>query len=95
VAFALIAARASRGTPRRDRIESVFALLLAAAALFVALNENLFTRPEMRVDVNAALQPLLHGQFNGSALVWCAMLLILAYPLAAAALRRPPNRGKL
>src|SRR5262249_30709202 len=69
VAFALIALRNTRSAGR-DRIESVFALLLSGSALFVALNENLFTRPEMRVDLNAALQPLLHGQYNGSALVW-------------------------
>jgi exo-beta-1,3-glucanase (GH17 family) len=92
VAFALIAARTARW---RDRIETVFAVLLAGAAVFVALNENLFTRPEMRVDVNAALQPLLQGQINGSALVWCAMLLILAYPFAAGAFRGQPSRGKL
>lgn len=92
VAFALIAARDAR---QHDRIESVFALLLAVLALFVALNENLFMRPEIGVDVNAALRPLLHGQYNGSALVWCVMLLILAYPLAAGAFRSAATRGKL
>ena len=82
VAFALIAARTAREA-RRDRIEFVFAVLLTLAALFIALNENLFTRPELLVGVNAALQPVLHGQYNGSALIWCAMLLILACPFAA------------
>lgn len=95
VAFALIAARRWRDARRRDRIESVFALLLAGAALFIALNENLLTRPEILIDVNAALQPLLRGQYNGSALIWCAMLLILAYPFAAGAFRGAANRGKL
>jgi hypothetical protein len=95
VAFALIAARRWRDARRRDRIETVFALLLAGAALFIALNENLLTRPEILIDVNAALQPLLRGQYNGSALIWCAMLLILAYPFAAGAFRGAASRGKL
>ena len=95
VMFALVTARNVRDGRWRDRIESVFALLLTVSALFVALNENLFTRPEMRVDINAALQPLLQGQFNGNALIWCAMLLILAYPFAAGAFRGAPSRGKL
>jgi hypothetical protein len=41
------------------------------------------------------LQPLLHGQINSSALIWCAMLLILAYPFAAGAFRGAASRGKL
>jgi len=76
-------------------IERVFALLLALVAAFIALNENLLTRPEMRVDVNAALRPLLAGQINGAALLWCGMLLILAYPWAARGFRAVRNRGEL
>ena len=73
----------------------MIALLLALVAAFIALNENLLTRPEMRVDVNAALRPLLAGQINGAALLWCGMLLILAYPWAARGFRAVRNRGEL
>lgn len=93
VVFALIAL--SRRDAGCGRIEAVFALLLAGSAIFIALNESLFTRPELRGGVNAALQPLLHGQYNTSALLWCAMLLILAYPFAGGAFRRGAGRGEL
>ena len=94
VAFALI--HSSRAWPdAAGPIERVFALLLAIGAVFIALNENLLTRPEMRLDVNAALRPPLAGQINGTALLWCGMLLILAYPWAVRGFRTPRNRGEL
>jgi glucan 1,3-beta-glucosidase len=95
IAFALLAHRQA-GRRRADlRIEAVFAVLLAVCAGFIALNENLLVRPEMRQDVNAALRPLFSGAVNGAALLWCGMLLILAYPWALAALRGRGNRGEL
>ncbi len=94
-AFALIRLRRAQPPAAAGAIERAFAGLLAAAAVFIALNENLLTRPELRRDVNAALRPLLDGQVNGNALLWCGMLLILAYPWAAAALTGSGNRGKL
>jgi len=94
-AFTLISLRATRVAPARGRIESVFALLLSSSALFIALNENLLTRPEMRAGVNAALRPMLSGQYNGGALIWCAMLLILAYPFVGVLRRTAANRGEL
>jgi glucan 1,3-beta-glucosidase len=87
VAFALIALGRTQPGAQIGGIERAFAPLLVLGAGFIALNENLLTRPEMREGVNAALRPLLGGQINGNALLWCAMLLILACPWALAALR--------
>lgn len=95
VAFALLAHRRADRRRADLQIESAFAVLLAACAGFIALNENLLVRPEMRQDVNAALPPLFSGAVNGAALLWCGMLLILAYPWALAALRGRGNRGEL
>lgn len=94
-AFALLHLRRAQPGAAGGAIERVFALLLVGAALFIALNENLLIRPELRVDVNAALQPLFAGQINISALLWCGMLLILAFPWASGLLARRGNRGKL
>lgn len=94
-AFALLHLRRAQPGAAGGAIERVFALLLVGAALFIALNENLLTRPELRLDVNAALRPLLAGQINGAALLWCGMLLILAWPWASAGFGRRGNRGKL
>ena len=94
IAFAFIHLRRAQAAVAGP-IERVFAMLLAVCAAFIALNENLLTRPEMRVDINAALRPLFAGQFNGAALLWCGMLLILAYPWAARGIGAARNRGEL
>ena len=94
-AFAFIHLGRTHRPERTGTIEPVFALLLALGAGFIALNENLLTRPELSIGVNAALQPMLAGQINGRALLWCAMSLILAYPWASATLWTHGNRGKL
>jgi hypothetical protein len=61
-------------------IELSFATVLALSAIFIARNENVFTRPEMRQSLAAALGPALRGDINGSSLIWCLMLLVFAYP---------------
>ena len=83
-AFALLHLRTDRPmAPVRIRIEICFAWLLTLSAIFIALNENVFTRPEMRQSVLAAFGPALRGEVNGSALIWCAMLLLFAFPWLA------------
>ena len=80
-AFALLQLRATRtADQQRGVIELCFASLLTVSALFIALNENVFTRPEMRVSVLDAFQPALTGALNGNSLIWCLMLLVFAYP---------------
>jgi exo-beta-1,3-glucanase (GH17 family) len=84
-AFALLHLRGPRAPqPRSAKIEICFATLLASSAVFIALNENIFTRPEMRQSILGAFGPALSGQLNGSALIWCVMLLVFAYPWFAA-----------
>jgi glucan 1,3-beta-glucosidase len=85
VAFALLRFRAPRQlapqlTSGQARIEICFATLLLASALFIALNENVFTRPEVRVSILAAFRPALNGAINGNALIWCLILVVFAYP---------------
>src|SRR5262249_45501513 len=66
-AFALLHLRAARAREyRRSAIELCFASLLTASALFIVLNENVFTRPEMRVSILAAFGPALTGALNGN-----------------------------
>jgi glucan 1,3-beta-glucosidase len=72
---------------RRGAIELCFASLLIMSALFIALNENVFTRPEMRVSILDAFQPALTGALNGNSLIWCLMLLVFAYPWFATSRR--------
>jgi glucan 1,3-beta-glucosidase len=80
-AFALLQLRATQVPDhRRGAIELTFASLLTVSALFIALNENVFTRPEMRVSILDAFQPALTGALNGNSLIWCLMLLVFAYP---------------
>jgi hypothetical protein len=50
-----------------------FADLLVYSALFIALNENVFTRPEIDRGLVAGFAPALAGQLNASALIWCAV----------------------
>jgi len=84
-AFALLHARSARNAiSGQARIEICFAALLALSALFIALNENVFTRPEMRQSVLSAFGPALNGQISGNALIWCLLLLVFAYPWFAA-----------
>jgi glucan 1,3-beta-glucosidase len=84
-AFALLHLRGTRAPQLRSaEIEICFASLLTISAAFIALNENIFTRPETRQSILAAFGPALGGQLNGSALIWCAMLLAFAYPWFAA-----------
>jgi exo-beta-1,3-glucanase (GH17 family) len=79
--FALLRLRATRQSAAgRMPIEFCFASLLALSAVFIALNENVFTRPEMRQSVVAAFGPALRGEINGTSLIWCLMLLVIAYP---------------
>ncbi len=61
-------------------IELCFATLLALSAVFIALNENVFTRPEMRQSIAAAFGPALRGDISGNSLIWCLLLLAFAYP---------------
>jgi hypothetical protein len=61
-------------------IELCFATLLALSAVFIALNENVFTRPEMRQSIGAAFGPALRGDIGGNSLIWCLVLLAFAYP---------------
>ncbi|WP_119301553.1 glycoside hydrolase family 17 protein [Dongia deserti] len=84
VAFALLRLRSTRQSgPGRMPIELCFATLLALSAAFIALNENVFTRPEMRQSILSAFSPALRGDISAYSLIWCLMLLILAYPLFA------------
>jgi glucan 1,3-beta-glucosidase len=92
-AFALLQLRAARmPETRRGAIEMVFASLLTVSALFIALNENVFTRPEMRISILDAFRPVLAGELNGSSLIWCLMLLVFAYPWFANGRRVPLDR---
>jgi glucan 1,3-beta-glucosidase len=92
-AFALLHLRAARAPEtRRGAIEVCFASLLTISALFIALNENVFTRPEMRISILDAFRPALAGQLNGSSLIWCLMLLVFAYPWFASGRRVPLDR---
>ena len=80
-AFALLQLRAARATfARQMPIELCFAALLALSAVFIALNENVFTRPEMRQSIAAAFGPALRGDISGNSLIWCLLLLAFAYP---------------
>jgi glucan 1,3-beta-glucosidase len=89
-AFALLHIGVARLAPRRQaEIEISFASLLTLSALFIALNENVFTRPEMRISILAAFRPALTGEINGNSLIWCLMLLIFAYPWFAIRRRVP------
>ena len=65
---------------RQMPIELCFATLLALSAVFIALNENVFTRPEMRQSIAAAFGPALRGDISGNSLIWCLLLLAFAYP---------------
>ena len=79
--FALLRIFSWRGpAAHHKRIELCFAVLLALSAIFIALNENVFTRPEMRESILGAFGPALSGEINRNALIWCAMLLLFAYP---------------
>ena len=79
-AFALLHARAMPSAARPAQIEICFASLLTLSAVFIALNENVFTRPEMRSSILAAFRPALTGDISGNSLIWCLMLLVFAYP---------------
>ncbi len=84
VAFGLLHVRSRRSAATgRAPLELCFAFLLGISALFIALNENVFTRPEMRVSILDAFRPALTGQISGNALIWCLILLVLAYPWLA------------
>ena len=81
VAFALLHLRSARQVAvKAIPIEICFATLLALSALFIALNENIFTRPEMRQSVLSAFSPALSGEISGNSLIWCLTLLVFAYP---------------
>jgi hypothetical protein len=93
VAFALLQLRAARATIARQMpIELCFATLLALSAVFIALNENVFTRPEMRQSVVAAFGPALRGDISGNSLIWCLLLVAFAYPWFALRRRVPSKR---
>ena len=79
-AFALLRLRAGSPMARQMPIEICFATLLALSAVFIALNENVFTRPEMRQSIAAAFGPAMRGDISGNSLIWCLMLLAFAYP---------------
>jgi len=80
-AFVLLQLRsASANSVRQMPIELWFATLLALSAVFIALNENVFTRPEMRQSIAAAFGPALRGDISGNSLIWCLLLLAFAYP---------------
>ena len=81
VVFTLLRLRTPSVT-RAGAIEICFAVLLAISAVFIALNENTFTRPEFKESVIAAFRPMLAGVINGNALIWCAMLLVFAFSWA-------------
>ncbi len=91
-AFGLLHVRSVRNAaPRATRTELCFASLLALSAIFIALNESIFTRPELRQSIFAAFRPALAGQVNGNALIWCLILAAFAYPWFAA--RRSARLG--
>jgi hypothetical protein len=93
VAFALLQLRTTRATiARRMPVELCFATLLALSAVFIALNENVFTRPEMRQSIAAAFGPALRGDISGNSLIWCLLLLAFAYPWFALRRRVPSGR---
>jgi glucan 1,3-beta-glucosidase len=95
-AFALLQLRTARAAESRPgAIELCFASLLTVSALFIALNENVFTRPEMRVSVLDAFQPALAGALNGNSLIWCLMLLVFAYPWFATGRRVHLDRAAI
>ena len=84
VAFALLRLRsAPQSVAERMPIELCFATLLALSAGFIALNENVFTRPEMRQSTLSAFSPALEGDLSTYSLIWCLVLVLLAYPLFA------------
>ena len=92
-AFALLHARALPSVAARSaQIEICFASLLTLSAVFIALNENVFTRPEMRTSILAAFHPALTGEVSGNSLIWCLMLLVFAYPWFAIRRRVRLNR---
>src|SRR4030095_16850448 len=92
-AFALLHARALPSVAARsEQIEICFASLLTLSAVFIALNENVFTRPEMRTSILAAFHPALTGEVSGNSLIWCLMLLVFAYPWFA--IRRRLRLGR-
>ena len=91
-AFALLHARALPSAARPAQIEICFASLLTLSAVFIALNENVFTRPEMRISILAAFRPALTGDISGNSLIWCLMLLVFAYPWFA--IRRRVRLGQ-
>ena len=92
-AFALLQLRAARATfARQMPIELCFATLLALSAVFIALNENVFTRPEMRQSIAAAFGPALRGDISGNSLIWCMVLLAFAYPWFALRRHAPSER---
>jgi exo-beta-1,3-glucanase (GH17 family) len=80
-AFALLHFRSDRMAEHgRGALEMCFAVVLTISALFIALNENVFTRPEMRVSILDAFHPALVGELNSNSLIWCLMLVVFAYP---------------
>jgi hypothetical protein len=89
VAFAMLHARST--ARRTAEIELCFASLLALSALFIALNENVFTRPEMRISLTDAFDPALAGEVSGNSLIWCLILLVFAYPWSALSRRARMN----
>jgi len=93
VAFVLLQLRgAGTAVARQMPIEICFATLLALSAVFIALNENVFTRPEMRQSIATAFGPALRGDVSGNSLIWCLMLLAFAYPWFALRRRVPSGR---
>lgn len=93
VAFAFMHLRTTQQSSARWMpIELCFATLLVLSAGFIALNENVFTRPEMRQSIAAAFGPALHGDISANSLIWCLLLLVLAYPWFAPHRRVPPER---
>jgi glucan 1,3-beta-glucosidase len=96
VAFALLRMRSAGPSAMGQMpIEHCFAALLALSAVFIALNENVFTRPELRQSIAAAFGPPLRGDISGSSLIWCLMLLALAYPWFAVRGRAPAPRATI
>jgi exo-beta-1,3-glucanase (GH17 family) len=95
-AFALLQLRASGvAAARQMPIELCFATLLALSAGFIALNENVFTRPEMRHSLTEAFGPALRGDLSGNSLIWCLLLLAFAYPWFALRRRVPSQRAAI
>jgi exo-beta-1,3-glucanase (GH17 family) len=93
VAFVLLQLRSvGLNAVRQMPIEICFATLLALSAVFIALNENVFTRPEMRQSIASAFGSALRGDISGNSLIWCLMLLAFAYPWFALRRRVPSRR---